>query len=119
MSVASRTNIVHYASMKEDTLVQFKLMLPAGLKKRIEERASDNRRTLSQEIVVVLERAFPSAQDRVRMAHALAELAELVEEFEGEEREALMPLVRKKIDDELHTLEQLKTQLEKGGKDDG
>lgn len=118
MSVASRTNFVHYACMKEDALVQFKLMLPAGLKKRVEESASANRRTLSQEIVAILERAFPSAQDRVRMSHALADLAQLVEEFEGEEREALMPLVRKKIDDELNTLEQLRTALESKRDDD-
>lgn len=60
MSVASRTKLVHCVAMKEDALVQFKLMLPAGLKARVEASAERNRRSLSQEIVWVLEDAFPA-----------------------------------------------------------
>lgn len=40
--------------------IQFKLMLPADLKIRVEEMASLNRRSLSQEIVAALEEKYPS-----------------------------------------------------------
>lgn len=46
--------------MKEDSLVQFKLMLPAALKARVETAAKENRRSLSQEIVGTLEEKYPS-----------------------------------------------------------
>ncbi|TVP70130.1 MAG: hypothetical protein EA339_13395 [Rhodobacteraceae bacterium] len=46
--------------MKADCLVQFKLMIPAGLKARVEASAQKNRRSLSQEIVRVLEEQFPT-----------------------------------------------------------
>ncbi|UWQ38463.1 hypothetical protein K3552_05490 [Leisingera aquaemixtae] len=45
--------------MKDADLVQFKLMLPALLKARVEEQASLNRRSLSQEIVTALEEKYP------------------------------------------------------------
>jgi hypothetical protein len=60
MSVYSRTEIVHDGSMSESTPIQFKLMLPADLKIRVEEMASLNRRSLSQEIVAALEEKYPS-----------------------------------------------------------
>lgn len=60
MSVASRTNSVHKATMSDSTkLVQFKLLLPARLKERIADRAQVNRRSLSQEIVEALEQVYP------------------------------------------------------------
>jgi FMN-dependent NADH-azoreductase len=46
--------------MQEKALVQFKLMLPAGLKARVEAAAKENRRSLSQEIVDTLEREYPA-----------------------------------------------------------
>ncbi|KAE9627963.1 hypothetical protein GP644_17890 [Parasedimentitalea maritima] len=48
--------------MKDEALVQFKLLLPAALKKRLETHASLNRRSLSQEIVVALEEKHPAAE---------------------------------------------------------
>ena len=60
MSISLRTNIVHSADMKNENLIQFKLLLPAALKKRLETHASLNRRSLSQEIVVVLEEKYPT-----------------------------------------------------------
>ena len=60
MSIALRTNIVHHAFMKDEALIQFKLMLPSALKKRLETHASLNRRSLSQEIVVALEEKYPT-----------------------------------------------------------
>lgn len=60
MSVYSRTEIVHDGCMSENTPIQFKLMLPADLKIRVEEMASLNRRSLSQEIVSALEEKYPS-----------------------------------------------------------
>jgi hypothetical protein len=46
--------------MKDMDLLQFKLMLPAPLKARLEEQASLNRRSLSQEIVTALEEKYPA-----------------------------------------------------------
>lgn len=46
--------------MSENTPIQFKLMLPADLKIRVEEMASLNRRSLSQEIVAALEEKYPT-----------------------------------------------------------
>jgi hypothetical protein len=60
MSVYSRTKIVHGVCMSENTPIQFKLMLPADLKIRVEEMASLNRRSLSQEIVAALEDKYPT-----------------------------------------------------------
>lgn len=60
MSVYSRTEIVHVVCMSENTPIQFKLMLPADLKIRVEEMASLNRRSLSQEIVAALEENYPT-----------------------------------------------------------
>ena len=45
--------------MQENSLVQFKLMIPADLKARVDASAQKNRRSLSQEIVAVLEAAHP------------------------------------------------------------
>lgn len=59
MSVASRTFIVHVARMENESLVQFKLMLPEDLKGRVEKAAKLNRRSLSKEIVATLEDAYP------------------------------------------------------------
>ena len=55
--------------MSENTPIQFKLMLPADLKIRVEEMASLNRRSLSQEIVAALEEKYPSpnASGRYRL----------------------------------------------------
>ncbi|MEO9843143.1 MAG: hypothetical protein ABJ360_17375 [Roseobacter sp.] len=60
MSIYSRTEIVHSVCMSENTPIQFKLMLPADLKIRVEEMASLNRRSLSQEIVAALEDKYPT-----------------------------------------------------------
>ena len=46
--------------MSENAPIQFKLMLPADLKIRVEEMASLNRRSLSQEIVAALEDKYPT-----------------------------------------------------------
>ena len=62
ISKSLRTNIVHNEIMKEEALVQFKLLLPAALKKRLETHATLNRRSLSQEIVVALEEKYPAAE---------------------------------------------------------
>lgn len=59
MSLASRTKFVHCAGMKDPESVQFKLMIPAPLKVRMEEKAAHNRRSLSQEIIVALEEKYP------------------------------------------------------------
>lgn len=48
--------------MKDDSLVQFKLMIPTALKKRLDTRATLNRRSLSQEIVAALEEKYPPDQ---------------------------------------------------------
>ena len=45
--------------MKDNSLIQFKLMLPADLKVRLEAAASRERRSLSQEIVATLEEKYP------------------------------------------------------------
>lgn len=81
MSVASRTIFVHLATMKEEALVQFKLMLPAGLKARVEVSATSNRRSLSQEIVATLEDRYP-APGRV-FDEAKAVLAALRQDVKG------------------------------------
>ena len=60
MSIYLRTEIVHGVIMSVNTPIQFKLMLPADLKIRVEEMASLNRRSLSQEIVAALEEKYPS-----------------------------------------------------------
>ncbi|ATX64728.1 hypothetical protein [Roseinatronobacter bogoriensis] len=52
--------------MKADALVQFKLMLPAGLKTRVEASADRNRRSLSQEIVWALEERYPAPIEESR-----------------------------------------------------
>jgi len=62
MSISFGTNIVHHAFMKDEALIQFKLMLPAALKKRLETHASLNRRSLSQEIVVALVEKHPATE---------------------------------------------------------
>ena len=62
MSISLRTIIVHHGIMKEEALVQFKLLLRAALKKRLETHATLNRRSLSQEIVVALEEKYPAAE---------------------------------------------------------
>lgn len=97
--------------MKEEALVQFKLMLPAGLKQRLEERATANRRALSQEIVAILEQALPSTRDRLRRSYALIDLANIVAEFEGDQGETLRKLVMKKLDDEMGDLADVKQAL--------
>lgn len=61
MSLAIRTENVQKEIMKDDALLQFKLMLPATLKKRVETHAALNRRSLSQEIVTALEKTYPVA----------------------------------------------------------
>jgi hypothetical protein len=48
--------------MKDEALIQFKLLLPAALKKRLETHSSINRRSLSQEIVVALEEKYPPTE---------------------------------------------------------
>lgn len=60
MSVYPRTNYVHDRCMSKKSPIQFKLMIPADLKIRIEEMASLNRRSLSQEIVAALEEQYPA-----------------------------------------------------------
>jgi len=63
MSLAFGTKYVHKEVMKDDALIQFKLMLPATLKKRVETHAALNRRSLSQEIVTALEKTYPVAAE--------------------------------------------------------
>ncbi|MCA0961151.1 hypothetical protein [Salipiger bermudensis] len=46
--------------MAHDERVQYKFMIPASLKKRIEDAAHDNRRSLSAEIVTALEEKYPA-----------------------------------------------------------
>ena len=104
MSLASRTFFVLYGNMKEEALVQFKLMLPAGLKQQLEERAQANRRALSQEIVAVLEQALPATRDKLRRSHALVDLANIVAEFEGKEGDTLRSMVAQKLEDEMAEL---------------
>ncbi|MBT9385632.1 hypothetical protein KM176_17305 [Pseudooceanicola sp. CBS1P-1] len=99
-------------TMKEDALVQFKLMLPASLKRALEERAHTNRRALSQEMVAILEQSLPAARDRLRKTHALADLAALAEEFEGEEGDLVRRLVLRKMDQEISEIEKLRSTLE-------
>lgn len=60
MSVYPRTNFVQVVIMREKTPIQFKLMIPADLKIRVEEMAALNRRSLSQEIVAALEEHYPT-----------------------------------------------------------
>ena len=60
MSFESGTETVHNAVMIEITRIQFKSILPADLKIRVEEMASLNRRSLSQEIVAALDEKYPS-----------------------------------------------------------
>lgn len=47
--------------MSESPLVQFKLMLPADLKERLSLDAAQNRRSLSQEIVMRLDQSYDGA----------------------------------------------------------
>ena len=49
-----------------DRLIQFKLMLPADLKIRVEEVAFLNRRSLSQEIVAALEEKVSNSRCKGR-----------------------------------------------------
>ena len=97
MSVASRTNLVHPARMKEEALVQFKLMLPAGLKARVEASAAANRRTLSQEIVVTLEEKFPAPVSEGEAA--VVALLQIMEKYRDSEamaevRQNIMDAIR-------------------------
>lgn len=62
MSMSSGTSIVHTGLMKDEALLQFKLLLPAALKKRLETHAALNRRSMSQEIVVALEEKYPAGE---------------------------------------------------------
>jgi hypothetical protein len=66
MSILSGTNIVHTGIMKDEALLQFKLLLPAALKKRLETHAALNRRSMSQEIVVALEEKYPAGEPDAR-----------------------------------------------------
>lgn len=64
MSVASRTVFVHNSRMADDR-VQFKLLLPAGLKERLEDAAHAERRSVSAEIIARLEASFAAAPEPV------------------------------------------------------
>lgn len=75
MSVASRTKFVQIEAMSNDDLVQFKLLLPAALKLRVEAEANANRRSLSQEIVVALQERFPEPLTDDRLAALALEAA--------------------------------------------
>ncbi|WP_428029815.1 Arc family DNA-binding protein [Ancylobacter sp.] len=44
--------------MSEDDRVQYKFMIPASLKARLEDQAHENRRSLSAEIISRLEQSF-------------------------------------------------------------
>lgn len=61
--------------MTNDDLVQFKLLLPAALKLRVEAEANANRRSLSKEIVAVLEEKFPEPFTDDRLAALALEAA--------------------------------------------
>ena len=88
MSVASRTKFVHDHDMKNPLLVQFKLMLPAALKARVETVATANRRSLSQEIVASLEEKYP-VEDTVIFSrlYRIAKAAGRLEALSQEDRE--------------------------------
>lgn len=57
-SVAVKTHVVHSFGMPERTDPQFKLRLPAELKKRLEDAAARANRSLTAEIVSRLESSF-------------------------------------------------------------
>lgn len=96
--------------MKEDAPIQFKLLLPAGLKARLDAQARANRRSLSQEIIFILEHALPATGERLRKTYALVDLAELVSEIEGEDGDRLRNLVSKRLEEEQSELEKLMSQ---------
>ncbi|HWL56417.1 MAG TPA: hypothetical protein VNQ78_07020 [Paracoccus sp. (in: a-proteobacteria)] len=50
---------IHSGMDEDGRLVQFKLMLPADLKSRVEAAAKKAHRSLSQEIVATLEEEYP------------------------------------------------------------
>lgn len=81
--------------MDDDRLVQFKLMIPAALKLRVEAEAKASRRSLSQEIVATLEAAFPPREDTLHLH--LPDLERAIAEYKAEKspdrRERLQALV--------------------------
>lgn len=56
--IASRTFFVHLLTMSEPLKLQFKLMVPSGLKDQLEQAAHENRRSLSGEMIARLEASF-------------------------------------------------------------
>ena len=51
--------------MADDPRLQFKFMIPASLKAKLEDAAHDNRRSLSAEIVARLEESLAQGTSRV------------------------------------------------------
>lgn len=83
---------------KLDQLVQFKLMLPADLKDRIEAATKDTRRSLSREMVAALEEKFPAPSPPIEDFSRLYALMELVMSGETrEQREALLRMANSHI----------------------
>jgi hypothetical protein len=71
--------------MTQEERVQYKFMIPASLKQRIEDAAHENRRSVSAEIVGTLEEAYPAPTgDKLDEAHALISsvIAKLLESSE-------------------------------------
>lgn len=62
------------APMTDSRLVQFKLMLPADLKARLEELASKSHRSLSQQIVTQLYLSFELADLEKKLDHRMDKL---------------------------------------------
>lgn len=46
--------------MKNDGLQQYKILIPASLKARVERHATHSKRSLSQEIIATLEEKYPA-----------------------------------------------------------
>lgn len=76
--------------MSDDGRVQYKFMIPAALKSRIEEAAHSNRRSLSAEVVSALEEKYPeevySAERFLALLAELTTAQSLDEMISSEER---------------------------------
>lgn len=84
--------------MANDEIVQFKLLLPASLKARVEAAALQTRRSMSQEIVVALEEKFPAPKppetpEAILGAEALLSLANA----DSRERRELILILNDKL----------------------
>lgn len=76
-TIASSTDFVQLGTMSQDERVQYKFMIPADLKKRLEDSAAEGRRSLSQEIVMRLEESVEGLArvDIGKISHALSDVS--------------------------------------------